>query len=109
MSEYMEHKGYLGTVEYSADDHCLYGKLAFIGALVNYEAETVVELENAFHESVEHYLQLCDEEGIAPQKPLKGTFNIRISPELHRKAVMAAGNKSLNSFVTEAIKEALNN
>lgn len=104
MSEYMEYKGYLGTVEYSAEDHCLYGKLAFIRALVNYEAQNVTELEKTFQDSVDHYLQLCKDKGIAPQKPLKGTFNLRISPELHRKAVLAAGDKSLNSFVAEAIE-----
>lgn len=107
MSEYMEYKGYLGTVEYSADDHCLYGKLEFIAALISYEAESITELEKSFQESVEHYLQMCENEKITPQKPLKGTFNVRISPELHRKAVMAAGSKSLNSFVTEAIKHRL--
>lgn len=41
----LEYKGYLGTVEYSAQDHCLYGKLAYIRDLVNYEATSVEELE----------------------------------------------------------------
>ncbi|WP_127469935.1 type II toxin-antitoxin system HicB family antitoxin [Thiomicrorhabdus aquaedulcis] len=104
MSEFMEYKGYLGSVEYSAQDHCLYGKLAYIRALVNYEAQTVEELEREFCSAVDHYLAVCEKLGKTPQTPLKGTFNIRISPELHRAAVMAAGNKSLNAFVAEAIE-----
>ena len=44
----LEYKGYLGTVEYSSEDHCLYGKLAFIRDLVNYEAVNVDQLESEF-------------------------------------------------------------
>lgn len=101
----MEYNGYLGTVEYSAEDHCLYGKLAFIRDLVNYEATTVEELEREFHAAVDDYLADCKEVGKAPNQPCKGVFNVRTGPELHRAAMVASGNKSLNAFVCEAIKE----
>lgn len=104
MSKYIEYKGYLGTVEYSADDHCLFGQLAFIRDLVNYEATTIEQLEKAFQDAVESYLASCTKFGKEPELPLKGSFNVRISPELHRKAVLAAENKSLNAFVAEAIE-----
>lgn len=100
----MEYKGYLGTVEYSAEDHCLYGKLAFIRDLVNYEAQSVAELEKAFQDAVDYYLSSCARRNKQPDTPLKGGFNVRITPELHRQAVIAAGDKSLNAFVTEAIE-----
>jgi len=102
---HMSYKGYLGTVEYSADDHCLYGKLAFIRDLVNYEGETVTELEAAFKASVDSYLAMCTKLGKQPNEPFKGTFNVRTTPELHRKAVLAAGDISLNAFVSQAIAE----
>lgn len=102
---HMEYKGYLGTVEYSADDHCLFGKLAFIRDLVNYEGETVAALEAAFKESVDSYLAMCARLGKKPNEPFKGTFNVRTSPELHRQAVSAAGDMSLNAFVSQAIAE----
>lgn len=102
---HMSYKGYLGTVEYSADDHCLYGKLAFIRDLVNYEGETVAELEAAFKASVDSYLAMCTKLGKQPNEPFKGTFNVRTTPELHRKAVLAAGDISLNAFVSQAIAE----
>ena len=101
----MKYKGYFGTVEYSADDHCLYGKLAYIRDLVNYEATTVEELEREFQISVDDYLAFCKERGRQPNKPFKGTFNVRIGPELHRAAAIASGNKSLNAFVCDAIRE----
>ncbi|MEW6112478.1 MAG: toxin-antitoxin system HicB family antitoxin [Thermodesulfobacteriota bacterium] len=37
--------------------------------------------------------------------PFKGTFNVRVSPEIHRKAAMLAGGRSLNAFVAEALAE----
>ena len=101
----LEYKGYLGTVEYSADDHCLYGKLAYIRDLVNYEATTVKSLEREFKTAVDDYLMTCEREGRKPNTPFKGTFNVRIDPELHRLATIAAGEKSLNAFVSSAISE----
>lgn len=56
----LEYKGYYGTAEYSAEDHCLYGKLAYIRDLVNYEATTVKNLEKAFKEAVDDYLTFAE-------------------------------------------------
>ncbi len=106
---YMEYKGYLGSVEYSAEDHCLYGKLAFIRDLVNYEADTVAELEQAFQEAVDHYLMSCENLGKTPNVPLRGVFNVRTSTDIHRDIILAASQEdmSLNAFVNQAIMEKL--
>ena len=101
----MAYKGYFGTVEYSAADRCLYGKLAYIRDLVSYEATTVEELECRFQAAVDDYLGDCEARGKPPNKPFKGSFNVRTGPELHRAAIIAAGGKSLNAFVCEAIRE----
>ncbi len=105
--KYLKHKGYLGTIEPDLDTGELFGRLAFIRDLVTYEAETLPELEQAFRDSVEAYLQACEAEGREPDRPLKGSFNVRIPPELHRRAVLCAGEKKLNQFVREAIEEKL--
>lgn len=34
MKNYLEHKGYQGTVEYSAEDECLFGKIIGINDLI---------------------------------------------------------------------------
>ncbi|MDS7927926.1 type II toxin-antitoxin system HicB family antitoxin [Acinetobacter sp. V91_7] len=104
---YLKYKGYLGTIEPDIETGELFGKLAFIRDLVTYEAETLKELEREFQFSVDGYLASCAELGKSPEQPLKGTFNVCIPPELHRKAVMAAGDSSLNAFVSEAISEKL--
>ncbi|CAM5206456.1 hypothetical protein OURE66S_01064 [Oligella ureolytica] len=103
---YLKYKGYLGTIEPDIELGELFGKLAFIRDLVTYEGTTLKELEKAFHESVDEYLASCDELGKKPDVPFKGTFNVRISPALHRQAAIAS-NFSLNAFVGEAIKEKL--
>lgn len=104
---YLKYKGYLGTIEPDLERDNLFGKLAFIRDLVTYEATTLQELTQEFHASVDAYLESCVELGKKPDQPFKGTFNVRLSPELHRDAVIASGDGSLNAFVSEAIKEKL--
>lgn len=104
---YLKYKGYLGTIEPDIEEGTLFGKVAFIRDLVTYEAENLKQLEQEFQASVDDYLAFCAEQGKEPNKPLKGVFNVRISPELHRAAVIAMGDTSLNAFVGEAIKEKL--
>lgn len=102
---FMKYKGYLGTIEPDLESGELFGKLAFIRDLVTFEADTIKALEHEFHASVDAYLESCAELGKKPDVPFKGAFNVRISPELHRAAVIASGESSLNTFVAEAISE----
>jgi predicted HicB family RNase H-like nuclease len=104
-SNVMEHRGYTGSVEFSLEDGVLMGKILFINDLVNYEAESLAELQRSFREAVDHYLDTCDEQGIAPDRPCSGTFNVRVSPELHRKALTEAARRGigLNEFVRIAL------
>ena len=84
MEQIFQHKGYLGSVELSMEDEVLHGKLLYINDLVTYEGDTIPELKTAFIESVEDYISFCEKNGKSPEKPFKGSFNIRIPPELHR-------------------------
>ena len=103
----LKYKDYYGCVEYSATDECFFGKIIGITDLVTFEGDTVIELKNSFIEAVDDYLALCKETGKEPQKTYKGSFNIRISPELHKEAVIIANRRgiSLNAFVENAIYE----
>ncbi len=105
----LNYKSYFGTVEYSSKDHCLFGKLAYIRDLVNYEGQTVKELESAFKEAVDDYLAFCKERGRIPNIPCKGSFNVRIGSELHRSALAAARQRdlTLNEFVKQSIEQAI--
>lgn len=106
MSNLLTYKNYSGTVEFSAEDNCLFGKVIGIKSLLSYEGETVDELKADFEAVIDEYLADCTERGVEPEQPFKGTFNVRISPELHRNIAVYAKThgKSLNAAVTEAIE-----
>lgn len=101
------YKGYTGSIEYSKEDDLLYGKALGIQGLISYEGATGRELEADFIKAIDTYLLECKLGGIEPEKPFKGSFNVRISPQLHQKAALLAmsENSSLNNFVAESIRE----
>ena len=105
----LEYNGYYTKVEYSAEDKVLYGKIEGIKDLVNFESESPEKIEEEFHLAVDDYLAFCKDLGKDPNKPYKGMFNVRVSPELHRRAAIAADmrGESLNAFVTNAIRAAV--
>lgn len=109
MENKLIYKGYLGTVNFSAEDEVFYGKIHGINDLVTFEGKSVSELKNSFSESIDDYLQTCQELNRLPDKTYKGSFNIRISNELHKKAATVASEKSisLNDFVRRAISYAI--
>ncbi|MBQ9880148.1 MAG: type II toxin-antitoxin system HicB family antitoxin, partial [Clostridia bacterium] len=100
---------YVGSVEFSEEDSLFFGKVLGIRALVSYEGENARDLVEDFHGAVDDYLALCEEQRTEPEKAYKGSFNVRISPELHKAAVIAAlrDRISLNSFVENAIANAV--
>ncbi|USE39213.1 type II toxin-antitoxin system HicB family antitoxin [Endozoicomonas sp. SCSIO W0465] len=110
MTQYFNYKGYQGTVEPQIEDGTLYGKLAFIGDLVTYEADTMITLEQEFRRSVDDYLADCAALGKEPDKPFKGVLNVRLGAELHRKIGLLVNNrrgKSVNAFICDAVREKL--
>lgn len=107
MENVLRYKDFVGTVQYNADDKVFHGKLAFITDLVTFEGTSVDELESAFLEAVDDYLELCDSVGKKPEKSFAGSFNIRMKPELHRQVAIASLEKgiSLNQLVVEAVRK----
>ena len=105
MSDLMQHRGYLGSVRYSAEDHVFYGKVEYVRALITFEGADVATLESSFVAAVDDYLATCAELGTPPETPFRGTFNVRTGAERHRRASIyaAAHEKSLNQVVNEAL------
>ena len=103
----LEYKGYTGSIEYSKEDGLLYGKVLGIQGLISYEGTTGFELEADFIDAIDTYIVECKKNNVDPEKPFKGSFNVRISPKLHQKAALLAmkDKMSLNSFVAESIRE----
>ncbi|MBR2766060.1 MAG: type II toxin-antitoxin system HicB family antitoxin [Blautia sp.] len=102
----MEYKGYHASIKYSDEDRVFVGEVLGINDSLGFHGASVAELENAFHQSVDNYLEMCREFGKEPDKEYKGQFNVRIPSRLHKEAVIYARirNQSLNEFVTKAIE-----
>ena len=107
----MEYKGYIGKVEIDDEVGILYWEVINGGDGTTVEGTCVEEVQQAFHESVDDYLEFCAQRGESPEKPFSGKFVLRLPAELHRKAYIQAKlkDKSLNSWVTEVLKSVLNN
>ena len=109
MNNQLKHKGYIGSIEASLEDNCLFGKILFIKALVSYEGKTAAELDAAFRGAVDDYLATCQSLGHTPEKPCKGSFNVRVGHDLHLAAALAANRKkvTLNDLTRQALNEFL--
>ncbi|MEM7759916.1 MAG: type II toxin-antitoxin system HicB family antitoxin [Cyanobacteria bacterium P01_A01_bin.40] len=109
MKNLMEYKGYLGSVNYNDEDKIFYGRVEYIRSLISYEGHDVESLQNSFHEAVEDYLELVRTQNIEPEKPFKGSFNVRTGSDLHRRVAIAAKQKgiNLNKLVNEALEKYL--
>jgi predicted HicB family RNase H-like nuclease len=105
----MEYKGYIGKVEIDEEAGVLHGEVINLRDVVTFEGETVEEVQLAFRESVEDYLEFCAQRGEEPEKPFSGKFVVRLPVELHRKAYIQArlADKSLNGWVKEVIESAV--
>lgn len=106
MNNTIQYKGYTGSVEFSEEDGIFYGKVMGIRSLISYEGENAKDLIHDFHGAVDDYIQTCEAEGRTPEVAYKGSFNVRISPELHKRLVIyaTAHNMSLNSYIEETLE-----
>lgn len=107
MNNVMEYKGYYGSVAFSGEDGVLFGAILGITDSISYDGQSVSELQVNFHEAVEDYLALCKESGKEPERAYRGTFNVRIPPDLHKKVAVraVAAGETLNKAVEHAIEQ----
>lgn len=109
MANILKYKGYIGTVEFNTDDNLLIGSVIGVQDSLNFHGNSIDEITQSFHDCIDGYLGMCEAFGRSPDKSYKGSFNIRLTPELHREAAIAAeGNGiSLNQFIQNAIEDHL--
>ena len=108
--DFLEYKGYKGSVEYSKEDNCLFGKVQGMGKdLIAYEGQTLDELRKDFEAGVDSYLEGCKADGVEPTKPYSGKLNLRMSSELHSRvaAFVASTGTTINDFINRAISNEL--
>lgn len=103
----LKYKDFVATLEFSDADNIFYGKILGINDLILFEGSSIDELNKAFKEAVEDYLDLCEEVGKDPYKSFKGSFNIRIPTDLHKKVFFRAQRSgvSLNQYIKKVLEK----
>ena len=106
----MTYKNYAAHVIYDDEKEIFHGEVINTRDVITFQGVTVKALKKAFRESIEDYLEFCAERGEEADRPFSGKFNLRLEPDLHRDVYIAAKKhgKSLNDWVTEAIRHHLN-
>ena len=110
MMNKLEYKGYYGSIEYSREDDCLFGKvLGMPNNLISYEGNTATELYADFKGAIDAYLDCCEKNGLKVRKGYNGVLNIRIPAEVHGKIAMITESCgiSINSFIRSSIEKQL--
>ena len=102
-------KDYIGSVSFSAEDEVFYGKIEHINDLITFESDDAHDLAGAFEEAVDDYIAFCNEKGVIPERPFKGSFNVRLKPSIHKLAYQKAIQQglSLNKFIETTLEKAL--
>ncbi len=109
MKSMLEYKGYHATINYDADDEIFVGEVFGVNDSLNFHGTSILELKEMFKQSIDNYLELCERIGKEPEKEFKGSFNVRISPELHKEiAILAAQNNiSLNQYISNVLQKSV--
>lgn len=98
----MEYKGYKGIIEYEEGDELLHGRVIGLKNIITFQGKSIKQLQKDFHESVDEYLNYCEEKGKTVEKPFSGVFTVRVESEEHLLIAIAAKKRkmSLNGFVS---------
>ena len=109
MKDVITYKGFIGSVHFASEDKVFYGKIEGINDLITFEGESVSKLEEGFKYMVDEHIRDCEKNSLSPERSYKGNLNIRLAPELHKKAAHNAALKgiSLNQYINEAIRKEL--
>jgi len=103
----MKYKGYTGIVEFDEESRVLFGRVIGLRDVITFEGDSVAEVIQAFHDSVDVYVEFCAERGESPEKPYSGQFVLRLDPRLHRELANAAEEQttSLNDLIEGVLSQ----
>lgn len=108
MKNIIEIDGHKALVTFDPELEMLRGEFLGLSGGADFYAAAVPELMEEGRKSLTVYLEMCREKSIEPFKVYSGKFNVRLDPDLHEVAAAAAAadGKSLNEWVSQAIREA---
>ena len=105
----MSYKGYIARIEYDARDEIFVGRILGIRSVISFHGETVSKLRREFQKAVKEYLAECLADGVSPERPASGKVLLRLPPEVHGQALIAAqaAGKSFNQWAADVLKRAV--
>lgn len=105
----MEINGYKAVIAYDAETELFRGEFIGLNGGADFYADNVAQLKKEGEISLNVFLEMCEKKNIEPFKQYSGKFNIRLSPELHKAAVMAATaeNLSLNEWISQTLAKSV--
>lgn len=108
MNNVMTYKNYTARVEFDPRDNIFVGRVLGVRDIIGFHGETVADLTADFHAAIEHYIEVCKRENKTPEKPASGKLMLRVPPEVHAAALVAAKahGKSLNQWAAEVLAHA---
>jgi predicted HicB family RNase H-like nuclease len=103
----IEYKGYMARVVFDDEAGIFHGEVINIRDVITFQGKSVDELRQAFEDSVEDYFDFCAQRGEAPEPPFSGRFTLHLSPEQHRKVVLAAekAGKGVDTWIAELLEQ----
>ena len=101
--------GYQARITYNPESDQFRGEILGLSGGAEFYGSNPDELRREFKQSLEVYLEVCRERGVAPRKQFSGRFNLRIPPDLHEQLSLEAEaqGKSLNTLAQEALQDSL--
>jgi predicted HicB family RNase H-like nuclease len=104
----IEYMGYTGVVEFDPELSLFAGHVKDLGDEIYFEGESVEALKMSMQRAVDLYLSVCEARGEEPERPYSGKLNLRLGPELHRAAAIAAASEgeSLNTWLAKVVESA---
>ncbi len=105
----MTYKGHAARIEFDERDEIFVGRILGIHTLISFHGETVAQLRSEFETAIDDFLSECKQLGVKPEKPASGKLLLRVPPEVHGAALVAAqaSGKSLNQWATEVLQNAV--
>lgn len=101
------HKGYTGRVEFDGEVGLFHGEVLDTRDVITFQGTSVEEIEEAFRDSIDDYLDFCSERGEEPDRPFSGRLMVRVSGQLHRELYLEARRqeKSLNQLIVDRLSK----
>jgi predicted HicB family RNase H-like nuclease len=105
----MSYRGYKGYFEYDGKADIFHGQVIGIKDVITFQGRSIDDLKVALKDSIDDYLEMCEQEEKSPDKPFSGKFSLRLPPEVHSKVAQAAASdhKSINSWITDVVENNL--